>query len=152
MTDYRPDWYENARHMREKLGWTHKRIAADIGVSHYTVARVLRGVGSRVETRKPFLSVIPDWLPKALRLRDEGMIYAHIAIAVRAPESTVERWLQKDPSRMDSQVKEAREKIKPEPRPKAGQINESYMEAARLFARGEIDRKELSYRLRGGAS
>jgi transcriptional regulator with XRE-family HTH domain len=152
MTDYRPDWYGKARHMRVDLGWTHKQIAADIGVSHYTVARVLRGVGKRVETRTPFLSVIPDWLPKALRLRDEGMIYAHIAIAVRAPESTVERWLQKDPSRMDSRVKEARAKIQPQRPVKAGEVNEAWMEAARAFARGEIDRKELSYRLRGGAS
>jgi transcriptional regulator with XRE-family HTH domain len=151
MTDYKPEWYDKARHMREELGWTHKKIAVDIGVSHYTVARVLRGVGSRVETRTPFLSVVPDWLPKALRLRDEGMIYAHIAIAVRAPKSTVERWLQKDPSRMDLAAKEAREKIKPKPRQKAGQINEAWMDAARQFASGEISREELSHRLRMGA-
>jgi predicted transcriptional regulator len=151
MTD-NPEWYEKACHMRTELGWTHKQIARDLELAPRTVQKRLRGVGKRVETRKPFLSVAPDWLAKAMQLCEQGMTYEQIAIAVRANRDAVARWLNKDDSRTDSKVREARAKIKLKRPPKAGEVNESIMESARLFARGEISREELSNRLRGGAS
>jgi hypothetical protein len=160
----KPHWWSKARHMRAELGWTYPQIAADLGLSVDTIRRHVRAPRATTTFRTPSKTTVviigyvkpdgpkPAWVLEAEKLRAEGMSWDKIGLAVKKAPSSITYWLIGQPIRSDDQRERAAKQTKPKPRPKAGEVSESIMEAARAFARGEIDRKELSYRLRGGAS
>jgi hypothetical protein len=157
----KPDWWSKARHMRADLGWTYPQIAADLGMSVDTIRRHCRtprntAVRTPSKTTVAIIGYVkpdkpkPEWVLEAEKLRAEGMSWDKIGLAVHRAPSSITYWLIGQPIRNDDQRERAAKQAPPKPRPKAGQINQDYMEAARLFAAGEIDRQELSHRLRMG--
>ena len=92
----------------------------------------------------------PAWIERARRLRRKGKPWDEIAKAVGARRTTVHRWLAGEPAHSDDELCRSASCRPRKPRPKAGEINPSVMEAAALFAAGKITRQELSYRLRMG--
>jgi predicted transcriptional regulator len=150
----KPAWYDKAVHMRADLGWTYAQIAADLCLCEQTVRLCVRVPRRCSVTTIGYVKPSgpkPDWAIEAEKLRAGGMAYDKIATATGRSKSAITRWLIGKPIRTDHERATASVQKKPKRRPIAGEVNQSIMDAARLFASGKIDRAELSARLRRGA-